>query len=286
MRLVTFTHGGRTRIGRVTGDGDDLAVVDVTATTDVPADMVSLLEAGPEALAVVRDTHGPTLGLEEVRLEAPVQPRVFWAVGLNYADHAAETGREPPGFPVVFNKQVTCVQRPGGPVVIPRESSEVDYEGELAFVIGRRCRRVPAAEAASVIAGWTIVNDVSVRDWQRRSPTMTLGKSWDTHGPLGPWIVTADELGDPHGLGLRTWVDDELRQSSDTGKLIFDCWRLVETLSTVCTLRPGDVVSTGTPDGVGMAHDPPRYLRPGQVVRITIEGIGTLENPVVAEDPA
>jgi 2-keto-4-pentenoate hydratase/2-oxohepta-3-ene-1,7-dioic acid hydratase in catechol pathway len=138
-------------------------------------------------------------------------------------------------------------------------------------------------EAAGVIAGYLVVNDVSVRDWQRRAATMTLGKSFDTHGPLGPWIVTGDELGDPHQLELRTWVNGELRQQSNTSQLVFDCYYLVEVLSTVCTLEPGDVITTGTPAGVAGAMSPPRWLRPGDRVRIEIEGIGQIENEVVPE---
>jgi 2-keto-4-pentenoate hydratase/2-oxohepta-3-ene-1,7-dioic acid hydratase in catechol pathway len=159
----------------------------------------------------------------------------------------------------------------------------VDYEGELAFVIGQRCRHVPADKAADVIAGYTVINDVSVRDWQMATPTMTMGKSFDTHGPMGPWMVTSDEIGDPHRLRLQTWVNDDLRQDAKTDDLIFDCYQQVEHLSTAFTLEPGDVVATGTPAGVGMAMKPPGWLVPGDVVRIEIEGIGTLENPVIAE---
>jgi 2-keto-4-pentenoate hydratase/2-oxohepta-3-ene-1,7-dioic acid hydratase in catechol pathway len=161
----------------------------------------------------------------------------------------------------------------------------VDYEGELAFVIGRRCRHVSAADAPSVIAGYTIVNDVSVRDWQMRTQTKTMGKSFDTHGPIGPWVVTADEIPGPQDLRIRTWVNDDLRQDAKTDDLIFDCYEMVEHLTTAFTLEVGDVIATGTPAGVGMAMDPPGWLVPGDNVRIEIEGIGVLENPVVAEQP-
>jgi 2-keto-4-pentenoate hydratase/2-oxohepta-3-ene-1,7-dioic acid hydratase in catechol pathway len=166
---------------------------------------------------------------------------------------------------------------------MPRVSRDLDYEGELAFVIGRRCRHVPREHAPRVIAGYLVANDVSVRDWQRRSPTMTLGKSFDTHGPIGPWIVTADELEDPHDLLLRTWVNGEMRQSARTDDLIWNCFDLVATLSTVLTLEPGDVITTGTPAGVGAASDPPRFLQVGDRVRIEIERIGAIENEVIAE---
>jgi 2-keto-4-pentenoate hydratase/2-oxohepta-3-ene-1,7-dioic acid hydratase in catechol pathway len=195
----------------------------------------------------------------------------------------AESGLEPPKHPVLFNKQSTCIAGPWDPIHLPRASHVLDYEGELAFVIGRRCRHVPRERAAEVIAGYTVMNDVSVRDWQLRTPTMMIGKSFDTHGPSGPWIVTGDEIGDPHALGLRTWVDGELRQDSNTKELIFDCFDLVEHISTSFTLEPGDIVSTGTPGGVGIAKKPPQLLVVGDIVRIEIEGIGQIENPVIAE---
>jgi 2-keto-4-pentenoate hydratase/2-oxohepta-3-ene-1,7-dioic acid hydratase in catechol pathway len=190
-----------------------------------------------------------------------------------------------PEFPMFFNKQSSCVTGPGDPIHLPRASSALDYEGELGFVIGRRCRHVPRARAHEVIAGYVIINDVSVRDWQRRSPTMTLGKSFDTHGPVGPWIVTPDEIGDPHKLDLKTFVNGEQRQHSNTKNLIFDCFAQVETLSTVFTLLPGTIVSTGTPGGVAAAMNPPKWMKAGDVVRIEIEKIGKLENKVI-EEPA
>jgi 2-keto-4-pentenoate hydratase/2-oxohepta-3-ene-1,7-dioic acid hydratase in catechol pathway len=159
----------------------------------------------------------------------------------------------------------------------------LDYEGELGVIIGRRCRHVSRQDAAKVIAGYVVVDDVTVRDWQFRIPTWTMGKSFDTHGPIGPWIVTGDELGNPHSLSLRTWVNNELRQSSNTKELIFDCFTLVEHLTTAFTLEPGDVISTGTPGGVGMGMQPPQLLKQGDIVRIEIEGIGEIENTVIAE---
>ena len=188
-------------------------------------------------------------------------------------------------MPIFFNKQTTCVTGPHDPIHLPRVSPLLDYEGELAFVIGRRCRHVSRERAAEVIAGYLVVNDVSVRDWQLRTPTMTMGKSFDTHGPMGPWLVTADEIGDPHALELRTWVNGELRQHSNTRHLIYDCFAQVEHLSTAFTLEPGDVVTTGTPAGVGGAMSPPRFLGRGDVVRIEIEKIGSIENRVI-EEPA
>lgn len=288
MKLATFTHQGTTRIGVVDAD----AVVDLAAAApELPHEMVALLEAGAPALQVARDAVESGRGripLADVRLEAPIaRPPKFLAVGLNYADHVAEAGLETPKIPMIFNKQSTCIAGPTDPVHLPRASHVLDYEGELGFVIGKRCRHVSRDDAADVIAGYLVVDDVSVRDWQLRVPTFTMGKSFDTHGPIGPWIVTSDELRDPHQLRLRTWVNGELRQESNTKNLIFDCFTLVEHLSTAFTLEPGDVVATGTPGGVGIAMKPPKLLVAGDVVRVEIDGLGALENEVIPEpDPA
>ena len=283
MKLATFTHAGSTRIGAVDGE----AIVDLAAAApSLPRDMLGFLEAGSEALAAAKAAiaSGPRLPLASVRLEAPIaRPPKFLAVGLNYADHVAESGVEKPKHPTIFNKQSTCVIGPGDAIHVPRASHVLDYEGELGFVIGRRCRHVSRDDAADVIAGYLVVNDVTVRDWQLRTPTWTMGKSFDTHGPIGPWIVTTDELSDPHRLSLRTWVNGELRQESNTKELIFDCFSLVEHFSTAFTLEPGDVVATGTPSGVGITRKPPLLLKAGDIVRIEIEAIGRLENPVIDE---
>jgi 2-keto-4-pentenoate hydratase/2-oxohepta-3-ene-1,7-dioic acid hydratase in catechol pathway len=285
MRLATFTHAGATRIGVVVGD----EVVDLAeADPALPRAMEAFLEAGAPARAAAERAaaHAARIPLDDVHLEAPVlRPRKILAVGLNYADHVAESGMKAPEFPTIFNKQVTSVTGPYDPIHLPRVSRALDYEGELAFVIGRRARHVPRARAAEVIAGYLVLDDVSVRDWQLRTPTWTMGKSFDTHCPMGPWIVTSDELGDPHSLAIRTWVNGELRQDSNTKQLVHDCFALVEHLSTAFTLEPGDVVSTGTPGGVGMAMKPPRLLGVGDVVRVEIDRIGQIENPVV-EEPA
>jgi 2-keto-4-pentenoate hydratase/2-oxohepta-3-ene-1,7-dioic acid hydratase in catechol pathway len=284
MRIVTFTHGTSTRIGVVRGD----ELVDLSAASPgLPREMTAFLAAGPAALVAAREaaaTASARVSLTKARLEAPVpRPPKFLAIGLNYADHVRESGMDRPAVPVFFNKQSTCVTGPYDPIHRPRVSPLLDYEGELAFVIGRRCRHVPRERAHEVIAGYLVANDVSVRDWQLRTPTMTMGKSFDTHGPLGPWLVTPDEVGDPHALTLRTWVNGELRQHSSTRELIFDCFAQVEHLSTAFTLEPGDVISTGTPSGVGGAMSPPRFLQAGDVVSVEIEGIGSIENRVIDE---
>jgi len=284
MRLATFTHAGTTRIGVV----DDAQIVDLSAAApSLPSEMVAFLEAGDTALESARAAlaaSGNRLALADVVLESPVlRPPKILAVGLNYGDHVAEAGLETPKYPMIFNKQSISAHPPHAPFHLPRASSALDYEGELGVVIGKRCRHVPRDRATEVIAGYTVVNDVSVRDWQLRVPTFTMGKSWDTHCPMGPWIVTADEVGDPHTLDLKTWVNGELRQSSNTKNLIFDCFAIVEHLSTAFTLEPGDVIPMGTPGGVGIAMKPPKLLVAGDVVKIAIEGIGEIENAVIDE---
>ncbi len=284
MKLCTFTHDTHTRIGVVVDD----QVVDLSAAApQVPTEMAAFLEAGAAAMDAARaaaETGPLRISLADVTLEAPVlRPPEFLAVGINYADHVEEAGMDTPKFPVIFNKQASCVTGPYHPVHIPRASPFVDYEGELGFVIGTRCRHVSKADAPKVIAGYTIVNDASVRDWQFKAPTWTLGKSWDTHGPMGPYIVTPDEVGDPHDLNLTTTVNGEPRQESNTKQLIFDCFTLVETLSTVMTLLPGTVIATGTPSGIGAVMNPPSFLTPGDVVRIEIDKLGHLENPHIPE---
>lgn len=281
MKLVTFTHGGRSRIGAV--EADEVVAFDA----DLPPDMLAFLEAGETAMNAARQacaSGAGRLALADVTLQAPIRrpPKVL-AVGLNYRDHVEEVGLEMPQVPMIFNKQSTAVIGPRDAIHRPRASEQLDYEGELGVVIGKRCRHVPKDKAKGVIAGYTVVNDVSVRDWQFRSATTTMGKSWDTHCPMGPYIVTPDEVPDPHGLDLRTWVNGERRQSSNTRNLIFDCFAIIEHLSTAFTLEPGDVIATGTPSGVAVGMKPPVWLKAGDVVRVVIEQIGEIENPVIEE---
>ncbi|MBW2270787.1 MAG: fumarylacetoacetate hydrolase family protein [Deltaproteobacteria bacterium] len=284
MKLATFSCGNAPRIGVVIGD--ELVPLDAAAP-ELPTETCALLSAGSDALDTAlsaAEAAATRLPLADVHLHAPIlRPPKILAIGLNYADHIAETGRDAPKVPTVFNKQATAAVGPSDPIHRPRVSDKLDYEGELGFVVGRRCRHVPKERAHEVIAGFAIVNDVSVRDWQVASPTFTMGKSFDTHCPFGPWITTADEIPDPHALRLRTWVNDELRQDSNTRHLIFDCFALVEHLSTAFTLEPGDLISTGTPSGVGIGFQPRRFLAAGDTVRIEIEGLGRIENRVIEE---
>ena len=287
MKLVTFSCRGRQSIGKVVGT----QVIDLPASdAALPRTMLELLQAGPTALERARAVsveRAVTYPLADVRLEAPVpNPSKFLAIGMNYRKHvqeAIEAGIKVPDSQVWFNKQVSCVNGPYDPVHLPRASDKLDYEAELGVVIGKRCRHVSVADAPSVVAGYLVCNDVSVRDWQMRSPTMMLGKSFNTHGPIGPWIVTADEVADPHALRLRMRVNGELRQDVSTGEMIHNIWDQIAYLSTVMTLEPGDILATGTPSGVGAAMKPPSFRQLGDVMRVEIDGIGHIENLVIAE---
>lgn len=281
MKLATFEQAGRIRIGRVEG----AEIVDLDGS-GLAHEMAALLAAGPAALARAGEFQGPRHTLAAITLHAPVlRPPKILAIGLNYKDHIEETGLPTPEFPLFFNKQSTSANGPYAPVHLPRVSDKLDYEGELGFIIGRHCRHVPREYAHEVIAGYVVCNDVSVRDWQMRAQTFTLGKSFDTHCPYGPWLTTADEIGDPHALALKTWVNGELRQDSNTRHLVFDCFEQVATLTAAFTLEPGDLILTGTPSGVGIGFDPRRYLAVGDRVRIEIDGLGQIENGVIAEPP-
>lgn len=283
MKLVTFNYKGKVQVGALVDEQVVIASGNI-AGAETMLSFLATEQTGLEALRDLIASGGQRIALAEVELLAPItRPGKFLGIGLNYADHISETGWEKPQYPTFFTKQSTCVIGPGQAIHCPPISDKVDYEGELAFVIGKRCKNVPLEKAHEAIVGYTICNDVTVRDWQQRSPTWTLGKSFDTHGPLGPWLVTVDEIADPRNLSLKTWVDDELRQNANTGEMIFNCYEMVAYLSQVMTLEPGDVITTGTPSGVGVKMKPRGYLKPGQTVRIEIEAIGTLVNPVVAE---
>ncbi|MCB1645713.1 MAG: fumarylacetoacetate hydrolase family protein [Pseudomonadales bacterium] len=284
MKLVTYEANGTVSIGLLSENG----VTDLPrADTSLPATMAEFLHAGEEALDKARRISGNGVDYPhgEYRLLAPLaRPPKILAIGLNYRAHAEESGSEIPVVPLVFTKQSTSATGPFDDVWLPAETQMLDYEGELGIVIGKRCRRVPRERAHEVVAGYCVVNDVSVRNWQLRGkpPQFTMGKSWDTHCPFGPAIVTPDEV-DPHTLGLRTLVNGEIRQNSNTDDLIFNCWEIIEFLSTAFTLEVGDLIVTGTPSGVGMAMKPPQSLKAGDIVRVEIDGLGAIENPIVTE---
>jgi 2-keto-4-pentenoate hydratase/2-oxohepta-3-ene-1,7-dioic acid hydratase in catechol pathway len=281
MKLARFTEHGKTRIGKVVGDH----VVDLSGVPGVGDSMRQLLTDLPDLRAALAAAQGPRFALATVRLEAPVpDAQKFLAIGMNYRDHCKEA--EAAGYPIPssqfwFNKQVSCITGPYDPIELPKVSDKLDYEVELAVVIGKTCRHVDAASARGVIAGYMACNDVSVRDWQQRSPTFTLGKSFDTHGPTGPWITTDDEIEEPHALEMFLAVNGQERQRSRTDDMVYSIYEQIAYLSTVMTLQPGDILATGTPSGVGVAKG--LFLKDGDVVRIEIEQLGAMENRVVAE---
>jgi acylpyruvate hydrolase len=258
MKLASFrspsgdTFSGEVRDGRVVAFDDGSTVRDRLASGDRTA------------------ASGPDFALDEVELLAPHVPRVIFGIGLNYLAHAQEQNAQPPEVPIVFMKLPSSVVAPGAPVHAPAVVHRLDYEGELAVIMG----------ADGEVAGFAVADDLTARDLQRREAQWTRAKGFDGSCPLGPWITTADEVADPGDLGLRTWVNGELRQDSRTSDLIFDIPALVAHLRETCTLVPGDVILTGTPSGVGMYFDPPRFLGSGDVVRIEIEGLGAIEHEV------
>ena len=279
MKLVSFSLAdGRIRPGSLLEEGN--LVVDLSAAGY--ADTLAVIAAG--ITAPDPGNTFPAYPMSEVRLHAPLAnpPRIF-AIGLNYRDHAKESGMEIPTTPVVFFKLPTAIVGPGDPIVLPVNSTQPDYEAELAFVIGRGGFRLSADEAMKHVYGYTIVNDVSARDVQFASTQWSLSKCFPTFCPLGPAIVTADEIPDPHVLHIGLSIDGEQLQNSNTSNMVFKIPELIEYLSSITPLLPGDIVSTGTPPGVGLGRTPKRWLQPGETVTITVEGLGLLTNPVVAE---
>jgi acylpyruvate hydrolase len=271
MRLVTFQAPGRAA---------EAGIVDGKNVIGLGKDMLAVISEGTPAAI----HEGQVFALSSVKLMAPVpRPPKLICVGLNYKDHAREAGLEIPKVPAIFSKFSNVVIGPDEPIVLPKISTRPDYEGEFAFIIGPGGRAIPKSRALEHVFGYTIVNDVSARDFQMAISQWLMGKTFDTFAPMGPWIVTRDEIADPHVLDLSTIINGEILQKSNTRELIFGVSELVEFISSVVTLEPGDVVSTGTPAGVGFARKPPRYLRPGDEVTVRVQGIGELRNPVIAE---
>ena len=284
MRFVTFELDGHAHPGVVSGD----SVVDLTAAGY--STLREFIEKGDVSRAQSSDSvpqsaaQGTRLHLSRVKLLAPIpKPRKLICVGLNYLDHAKETGAELPKVPTIFNKFATSVIGPGENIVLPKVSNAPDYEAELAFVIGRGGRHIVAENWADHVFGYTIMNDISARDYQKATSQWLMGKTFDTFAPMGPWIVSADEIADPHNLDIRLTIDGETLQDSNTRELIFKIPELIAFLSSVFTLEAGDIVSTGTPAGVGFTRTPPRFLKAGEQVTVSIAGIGELTNPIVAE---
>jgi acylpyruvate hydrolase len=314
MKLVTFVHRGVQRVGLLEGE----RVIDVNrayaalqadrgaphagamANASVPAEMIGILEMGERALVAIREAaghvrerlasreqveglqrDGVVFSLSEVTLKAPLpRPGKLILLGLNYRDHAEETGQKIPEVPTLFAKYHNSVIGPGAAILIPLVTEQIDYEAEFAFVIGRRGQHIPRERAMDYVAGYTIINDVSARDYQFVTSQWMVGKTFDTHCPMGPTLVLKDEIPDPHALDISLSIAGEVLQESNTKQLIFKIPETVEYLSQVMTLEPGDVISTGTPAGVGFTRKPPRWLRPGETVRVEIAGLGVLENPV------
>lgn len=284
MRLITFEAAGRVRPG-ILSDVD--TVLDLSSIGY--ESMISFIEGGAEARrkAEMLADQSPAqakLPLSSVQLLAPIpRPPKLICVGLNYRDHAKETGAEIPKVPTIFNKFATAVIGPGANIVLPKVSKAPDFEAEFAFVIGRGGRHIAPENWADHVFGYTIVNDVSARDYQRATSQWLMGKTFDTFAPMGPCIVTVDAIADPNDLDIQLEINGETMQDSNTSELIFKIPELLEFLSSVFTLEPGDVVSTGTPSGVGFARKPPRYLHAGEEVVVRIAPIGELRNPVVSE---
>ena len=290
MKLVTFLHESIEKIGAVVDD----QIIDFSKS-HLPKSMIEFIELGDaginQANALIAKNDSK-ISINDVKLMAPIpKPNKILGVGLNYKAHKEEAakaaadllGKPQEKYPTIFNKQNSSVVGPYDDMHKPDASDFFDYEGELGFVIGKQCRHVPYDKASSVIYGYTVVNDATIRDWQMRGPpmTMTMGKSWDTHCPFGPYLVTSDEVGNPHQLKLETHVNGELRQSASTDGLIHDCFTVVEYLSTVFTLEPGDLIATGTPEGVAATSR--NWLKVDDVVKVTIEKLGFIENKVIAE---
>jgi acylpyruvate hydrolase len=292
MRLVTFTERGKQafRTGVVvTVQGKDFVVDIHRADPSLPNSMRALLEAMDGAFEPVKRAASAAprearLPMADVSLGPVVpDPHKILCIGLNYRDHAKETNLPLPETPTVFAKYCNTLIGSGETIRIPAATSHVDYEAELACVVGRRAKHVPVQDALSYVAGYSVFNDVSERDFQMRTSQWTLGKSFDTFGPFGPALVTTDEVPDPQALAIRLRAGDELLQDSSTANMIFGVAELVAYLSSVMTLEPGDLIATGTPSGVGYTRKPPRFLRPGETVRVEIERVGILENPVGLE---
>lgn len=281
MKLARFEAGEGVRLGVVEGD----EIADLTGAGLPYPTMLALVAAGEAGLAAAgKALAGATRApLSSVRLLAPIErPGKYLAIGMNYQKHLEESERigvDAPKQQLWFNKQVSCLNDPFGDIE-PGVTEKLDYEVELGIVIGKRAKGVKAADALAHVFGYFVANDVSARDWQFHSPTFTMGKSFDTHGPIGPWIVTADEIADPQALDLSCHVNGERRQASNTALMLHPIAKQIEYLSTAFTLEPGDLIATGTPEGVGVGMDPPNFLKPGDVVRCEVEGIGVIENKV------
>ena len=281
MKIARFDAGGGPRPGLVIQDH----VIDLQLACGY-ASVIAIVEGGAAAMTRLRAVDASVAAahpLARVRLLSPIErPGKYLAIGMNYRKHAEEAERSGVAKPkqqLWFNKQTSCITGPYDPID-PGVTEQLDYEVELGVVIGKAAKRVSEQRARDHVFGYFVANDVSARDWQFHSPTFTVGKSFDTHGPIGPWIATADEIPDPQDLGLRCYVNGELRQSSNTLEMIHGINQQIAYLSSAFTLESGDLIATGTPEGVGLAMTPPSFLKDGDVVRCEIDRIGAIENRV------
>jgi 2-keto-4-pentenoate hydratase/2-oxohepta-3-ene-1,7-dioic acid hydratase in catechol pathway len=283
MRLCRFEAPSGAGVGMMLGE----EVVDLSrANPQLASNPVDILASGMAGRETIERAakSAPRLKLKDVKLKAPVlRPGKILGIGLNYRDHAKETGREPPTTQMWFNKQTTCLNGPFDPVTMPAVSTALDYEVELVVVIAKRGRHVPRNRAMELVGGFMTGCDYSVRDWQRATQTMIMGKGFDTHGPVGPWITTPDEAGDVSSMKLRCWVNGELRQDGVAGDMIFDIAAQIEHLTKAFPLEPGDLLFTGTPAGVGAAYDPPKFVKVGDKVRVEVDRLGAIETTIVQE---
>ena len=295
MKLITFSLKDDPNISRIGAVKND-KIIDFYSS-NLPNDMINFINLGDDGLkqaSKIIDLSKTIYSYDEINVKAPISvPNKILAVGLNYkkhideakevTEHHSENVELQEQFPNIFNKQNSSVNDPYGDVHRPNASDWLDYEGELGIIIGKECRHVTYENAISCIYGFTIVNDFSVRDWQFRGPphTLTMGKSWDTHCPFGPYIVTSDEIEDPHNLVLKTYVNDKERQNSNTSLMIYDCFTLIEYLSTAFTLMPGDLIATGTPEGVALTTQD--WLKPGDNVKVEIDKLGFIQNNIIQE---
>lgn len=282
MRLITYQSDNGAKLGAIVNDQViDLAAADST----LPATMMDLLAAGDagmaQAASAIANSTADTQPLDQVTLLPPVlRPGKVIALGRNYAAHAKEGGAEPPDYPMLFHKTATSLIGAGGTVRIPAGTDRVDFEAELAVVIGKVCKNVEEADAFDYIAGYTVANDVTARDWQRLTTQFTAGKMVDTFGPLGPALVTKDEVPDPGNLNVKSTLNGQVMQDGNTKMMIFSVPFIVSYISKISTLEPGDVILTGTPEGVGYARKPPVYMKAGDTITIEVEGLGALTNPM------
>ena len=282
MRLCVFEATDGRRPGLVIGD----EIADISAVAGRSCLPVDILAAGPGGIEAIENAarSSSRIPLKSARLTAPLRrPGKILGIGLNYRDHAKETGRDPPTTQMWFNKQSSALHGPFDPVLMPAVSTALDYEVELVVVIGKYGRHVPRERAHEIIAGYMTGCDYSVRDWQRATPTMIMGKGFDTHAPVGPWITTPDEAGDVSNMSLKCWVNDELRQAGNTGEMIFDVPAQIEQLTKAFALEPGDLIFTGTPAGVGAAFTPPKFVKVGDRVRVEVERLGAIEAVITQE---